>query len=168
MQAVQPYTPRASAVQGYTLFPRLWHHGPCKHALQRTPISRSRSANFICSSQVVFTLGGFALGGLLFPPSLPPPRLPEFAIDLPQVVQHNHRGFRKQVVCSVPLLKGHPPERGLFQDRERRGKARGLLSKVATDVELKHHWVERKSSPGVYSSELTLRPPQAPKHRRST
>ena len=52
--------------------------GPCKQALQLTPISRRTSASLHWSSQVVLTLAGLVVGslGLRFPLCAPlPPSL---------------------------------------------------------------------------------------------
>ena len=55
---------------------------------------------------------------------------------------------REHDVCSFPLLAGHPPKRGRSQVPEEANAQRGLLSKVATGVELKHHRAKREGSPG--------------------
>ena len=68
---------------------------------------------------------------------------------------------REQEVCSFPVLAGHPPKRGRGQVQEEATLQRVLLSKVATGVELKHHWAKRE---GFWrnSSRLTPRlPPRA-------
>ena len=105
----------------------LWQKGPCRQALQGTPISRKTSASLHWSSHVVLTLAGLAEGNLgflfsFFPsPALSLGSFEELAIEEDVVqVERNHR----QVVCSVPLLAGHPPEEGSGRVREKQSAER--------------------------------------------
>ena len=89
----------------------------------------------------------------------------------------DHFGFRNQVVCSVPLLECHPPERGLVQDQERLERYRGWLSNTAAVLKLKHRRGKAEELPRNIQfrvNSLPSPPPaykraeQAPKHRCST
>ena len=80
-----------------------------------------------------------------FPPLPPLGLFEELAIeeDVVQVGLQVPPADRKQEVCSFP-----PPKRGRGQVQEEAKAQRGLLRKVATGVELKHHWAKREGSPG--------------------
>ena len=147
-----------SSVAGLPPACGLWYQGPCKQALQLTPSSQRQSASLVCSSQVAFALGGFALGAL----GCPPPRLLELAISLPQVVVEDPCEFRNQVVCSVALLEGHPP------DRSGSGGARKgpeLLKQHGSGYEAQAPLGQSRRAPPEYTP--YKRAEQAPKHRCS-
>ena len=90
---------------------------------------------------------GFVRSRIWAPPPWPRLRLLELAIGLPQVVVEDHLQFHSQVVCSVPLLEGHPPKRGLVEVQEKLGRDRGCLSNTAAERMLKHHWGKAKELP---------------------
>ena len=61
---------------------------------------------------------------------------------------------RDDVVCSFPLLAGHP-HRGAAVRFRRMRLARGLLSKMASGMGLKRRWRKHAGSPEVYSLRST-------------
>ena len=61
---------------------------------------------------------------------------------------------RDDVVCSFPLLAGHP-HRGAAVRFRRMRLARGLLSKMASGTGLKRRWRKHAGSPEVYSLRST-------------
>ena len=130
----------------------LWYQGPCKQAMQLTPISRCvgvRLALFVPPRSFSASEVSHRGTSIHSPHGRTRHRRPPVDVE-------DHLQFHSQVVCSVPLLEGPPTKKGLVQVRERLERDR---SNVAADMMFKHHKAKRKSSDGVHSSGSTLRLP---------
>ena len=143
----------------------LWQKGPCRQALQGTPISRKTSASLHWSSHVVLTLAGLAEGslGLLFPffpsPALSLGSFEELAIE-EDVVQVG-RGDHRQEPPSSSMLRpptGGPPPGGGQRSGSGETKARnGPLKPVAAETRrppcllarLTHEWTPYPCAPAL-------------------